>query len=86
MLTPLPPQGSNVSAGALVFTVMATDADIGRNSQVQYLLFGDGSEFFTLSPSSGELQVGSSGIDFEVVDPIGNPLILTVVAHDDGKF
>lgn len=65
---------------------MATDADIGRNSQVQYLLFGDGREFFTLNSSSGELRIGPSGIDFEVIDPIGNPLILTVVAHDDGKF
>ena len=78
-------QGSNGSAGAFVFLVSANDADIGQNGVVQYFLFGTGSQYVRINQSTGEIRVSSEGIDFEVINTIGNPLVLTLIAQDSGE-
>ena len=77
-------QGTNGSAGALVTTVRATDDDIGENGQVQYSLFGIGTRYFSIDSDTGDIRVSSSGVDFEVVNPMGNPLQLIIIAQDNG--
>ena len=79
-------QGLNGSAGAFVFLVSASDADIGQNGVVQYFLFGAGSQYVSINQSTGEIRVAGSDIDFEVVNGMGNPLVLTLIAQDNGKF
>lgn len=75
----------NGSAGAFVFAVSAADDDSGDNGAVQYFLFGVGTDYFNIDQTTGEIRVAPSGVDFEVVNVIGNPLILTLVAQDNGK-
>ena len=78
-------QGFNESAGVLVFTVSAQDADIGTNGQITYSLTGSLVQFFTIDPSTGVIRVGSNGVDFEALG--GNPLVtLTVTATDQGGW
>lgn len=77
-------QGTDGSAGALVTTVRATDADIGENGEVQYSLFGIGIQYFSIDSDTGDIRVSSSGVDFEVVNLMGNPLQLIVIAQDNG--
>ena len=68
-----------------MFSVSATDADIGQNGVVQYFLFGAGAQYVSINQSTGEIRVSSTGIDFEVVNAMGNPLVLTLIAQDNGK-
>lgn len=75
----------NGSAGAFVFAVSAVDADSGENGVVQYFFFGVGTDYFNINQTTGEIRVAASGVDFEVVNAIGNPLMLTLVAQDNGK-
>lgn len=63
----------------------AIDADIGQNGQVTYSLFGSGALSFSIGSVTGEIRVSSLGVDFEVVNVMGNPLILTIVAQDRGE-
>jgi hypothetical protein len=75
----------DISGGASIFSISATDSDSGVNGVVQYLLFGVGSNFFSINQTTGEVLVAESGVDFEVVNVIGNPLILTIIVQDSGK-
>ncbi len=68
-----------------MFLVSATDADIGLNGVVQYFLFGAGSQYVTINQSTGEIRVADADIDFEVVNAMGNPLVLTLIAQDTGE-
>lgn len=79
-------QGTNGSAGALVSTVTAVDADIGENGVVEYSLFGIGTRYFNIDAVTGDIRVSSSGVDFEEVNPMGNPLQLIVIAQDNGMW
>ena len=64
--------------------VTAEDADIGSNGMVHFLLFG--TEYFNIDPMTGEVTISAAGLDFEVVDEIENPLLLTIIVQDAGKF
>lgn len=64
----------------------AIDSDIDDNGVVQYFLFGVGSNHFTINQTTGEIRVAASGVDFELVNVIGNPLILTLIVQDNGKL
>lgn len=76
-------QGFDESAGVFVYTVTATDADIGTNQQIQYSLTGDFVEFFSINRSTGVITVSPIGVDYEAV--ASNPvLIFTVIAMDEG--
>lgn len=74
----------NGSAGAFVFAVSAVDVDSADNGVVQYFIFGVGTDYFNINQTTGEIHVAASGVDFEVVNPLGNPLILTLLAQDSG--
>ncbi len=63
----------------------AVDADLGDNGSVQYFLFGVGNTYFSIDSATGEIRVVAPGVDFEVVNVIGNPLVLTVIAQDNGE-
>ena len=78
-------QGTNGSAGAYVSTVTAIDSDIGPNGEVQYGLFGLGTRYFGINSTTGDIHVSSSGVDFEEINPMGNPLQLIVIAQDNGS-
>lgn len=66
-----------------VFSVSASDADIGINSQIDYSLAGEFVEFFTIDRETGTISVSTIGVDYEAVsnDPV---LVLTVIATDRG--
>ena len=69
------------SMGTLVGVVVATDIDIGVNSQVAYsIISGDPSSNFVIS-NSGEIQVSSQALDRERV----SQFTLTVRAEDGGS-
>ncbi|XP_066574333.1 protocadherin Fat 1a isoform X3 [Amia ocellicauda] len=46
----------DASSGKLILQVSATDADIRSNAEISYLLFGTGSEKFTMDIDTGELK------------------------------
>lgn len=46
----------DILAGKVVLQVSASDADIRSNAEISYTLHGDGSEKFSLHPSTGELK------------------------------
>lgn len=75
----------DISPEAFVFDVSAIDADSGDNGVVQYFLFGVGSSYFSINQTMGEVRVAVTGVDFEIVNVIGNPLILTLIVQDNGK-
>ena len=62
------------------------DADIGENGAVQYRLFGPGIRYFNIDSDTGEITVSSAGVDFEVINPMSNPLLLIVIAQDNGMW
>ena len=64
----------------------AFDSDSGDNGVVQYFLFGVGSNYFTINQTTGEIHVAASGVDFEIVNVIGNPLSLTLIVQDNGAL
>ncbi len=64
--------------------ISAEDADIGSNSEIEFSLAGDGVDYFTIHPSSGEIRVSETGVDFESLDPSNPFVILSVIATDLG--
>ncbi|XP_045069650.1 protocadherin beta-16-like [Coregonus clupeaformis] len=72
----------NCPKGTLVATVIATDADVGSNGQLEYYidhLTQQNAMVFTLSPSSGEIRV-SGLIDYEKTKQFQ----INVIAKDIG--
>jgi len=68
------------ASGAVVGHVNSTDADIGTNAEIEYLILsGNIADNFNIS-SLGELQVMSGSLDFEIL----NQFTLTVRAIDGG--
>ena len=50
----------NVQSGAPVYQFSATDADKGRNGQIEYSLAGEDSQYFSIRPNDGVLSVTES--------------------------
>ena len=80
-----PLQGLDGSEGADVFTVLAIDPDFGQNGEVTYLVLGLGTQYFNINQSTGEITVSSQGVDFEIVNSMMNPVVITLIAEDDGE-
>ena len=64
--------------GAIVFTVMATDSDKGRDGQITYYISGNDSDHFFIDRHSGEVYL-IEPLDRESQDE----LTVTVTAHDN---
>lgn len=75
-------QGFDGAVGQHVLTVTATDADADANGNVTYTLSGVGAELFSIGATTGEVTVGSHGVDYERV--LDTPYSLTVSAMDGG--
>lgn len=52
---------------------------------MEYLLFGPGLQYFSIDRQTGVISVAESGVDFESVNAMMNPLIMTVIAQDRGQ-
>ena len=66
------------SLGSIVFTVVATDSDSGRDGQITYSISANDSHHFFVDPHSGELYL-IEPLDRESKDE----LTITVSAHDN---
>lgn len=70
--------------GSLVARVAATDADLGRNSQLLYAIEGGNvGGHFAIHPVSGEITLVVM-VDAEALRPQGTGIDILVVASDDG--
>ena len=78
-------QGLNGSVGVLVLVVLAMDGDIDANGNISYLLLAPDINYFNLNPVTGEIRISSIGLDFEVINSKGNPLVFTLIAQDGGE-
>jgi len=68
-----------------VFDVDAVDADAGANATITYLLLGPSISLFTMETATGIIRVSEVGLDFELINVIGNPLQFTLIAQDTGE-
>ena len=66
--------------------MVAVDADSGANSNISYLLLGPNINLFTIDTATGIIRVSEVGLDFEVINVLGNPLMFTLIAQDAGKI
>lgn len=74
------------SAGIFIASVSAIDADVGQNGEVSYQLFGPEENYFSINSVTGNISVSDSGIDFEIVNAVANPITLMIFAQDNGEF
>jgi hypothetical protein len=64
--------------GSIIFTIVATDSDSGRDGRITYSISGNNSDCFFIDPHSGEVYLVES-LDRESQDE----LTLAVSAHDN---
>ena len=69
-----------------MFDVNAVDRDLGSSGNITYILLGPSINLFTIDSATGEIRVSSAGLDFEMINPTGNPLQFTLIAQDAGKL
>ncbi len=63
----------------------AVDSDLGANANITYQLLGPNLNLFSIDTITGEIRVSSVGLDFETINPQGNPLEFRLFAQDAGK-